>query len=54
MAYGILIPWPGIEPMPSALVAWSLNHWTTREVNIFTLLLFKILLYFYISFYIAV
>ena len=21
----------GIEPMPPALKAWSLNHWTTRE-----------------------
>ena len=28
----ILVPWPGIEPMPPALGAWSLNHWTTREV----------------------
>ena len=25
-------PRPGIEPMPPALEAWSLNHWTTREV----------------------
>ena len=33
-AYGILIPRPGIEPMPPALEAWSLNHWTTREVPI--------------------
>ena len=22
----------GIEPVPPALGAWSLNHWTTREV----------------------
>ena len=27
-----LVPWPGIEPGPPALGAWSLNHWTTREV----------------------
>ena len=27
-----LIPWPGMEPGPPALGAWSLNHWTTREV----------------------
>ena len=27
-ACGILIPWPGIEPIPPALEAWSLNHWT--------------------------
>ena len=24
-----LVPWPGLEP---ALGAWSLSHWTTREV----------------------
>ena len=27
-----LVPWPGIRPGPQALGAWSLNHWTTREV----------------------
>ena len=27
-----LIPWLGIEPRPPALGAWSLSHWTTREV----------------------
>ena len=31
-AYGLLIPWPGIKPMPSALEAWNFNHWTTKEV----------------------
>ena len=29
----ILVPWPGMEPAPSALEAWSLNHWTAREVS---------------------
>ena len=28
---GILIPQPGIEPVPPALGAQSLNHWTTRK-----------------------
>ena len=28
----ILVPWPGIEPTPPALEAWSLNHWATSEV----------------------
>ena len=28
---GILVPQPGIEPVPPAVEAWSLNHWTTRE-----------------------
>ena len=30
-----LVPWPGIKPGPPALVAWSLSHWTTREVPIY-------------------
>ena len=28
---GILIPWPGIEPGPSAVKVPSPNHWTARE-----------------------
>ena len=35
-AYGILVPCAGIEPMPPAVEAWSLNHWTAREVPIVT------------------
>ena len=31
VACRILIPLPGIKPVPSAVEAWSLNHWTTRE-----------------------
>ena len=31
-AHGILVPQPGIEPVPPALEARSLNHCTTREV----------------------
>ena len=27
-----LVPRPGIEPGPPELEAWSLTHWTTREV----------------------
>ena len=27
----ISVPWPGIEPLPLAVEAWSLNHWTTRK-----------------------
>ena len=30
MAYGILVPPPGIKPAPLALDA--LNHWTAREI----------------------
>ena len=32
MACRILVPWPGIEPMPPTEEAWSLNQWTPREV----------------------
>ena len=32
MACRILVPWPGIEPTPPAVEAWSLNHWIAREV----------------------
>ena len=27
-----LVPQPGFEPVPTAVEALSLNHWTTREV----------------------
>ena len=40
IAYGILIPQPGIEPMPAAVEAWSLNHWTAREVPFWAFLFF--------------
>ena len=32
-ACGILVPRPGIEPVPPALETQSLNHWTAREVS---------------------
>ena len=32
MAHGILVPGPGFEPAPPAVKAWSLIHWTIREV----------------------
>ena len=31
-ACGILIPWPGVEPVSPALEVQSLNHWTAREI----------------------
>ena len=30
-ACGILVPWSGIKPEPSAVKVQSPNHWTTRE-----------------------
>ena len=43
-AYGILVSLPGIGPMPTAVEAMSLNHWTTREVPLYGLffLIFKL------------
>ena len=32
MAFGILIPLPGIKTMSPAMEVWILNHWTAREV----------------------
>ena len=34
VACGILVPRPGIEPVPPAVEAWSPNHWTVREFPI--------------------
>ena len=31
MACGILVPQPGIEPVPLAVEVQSPNHWTTRK-----------------------
>ena len=31
MAYGILVSWQGIKPMPLKLGVQSLKHWTARE-----------------------
>ena len=32
VACGILVPRPGIKPTSPAVEAWSLNHWTAREI----------------------
>ena len=32
LGYGILVPQPGIKPMPPALEVQSLIHWTARKV----------------------
>jgi len=34
----ILGPQPGIKPLAPTVEAWSLNHWTVREVPIFSFL----------------
>ena len=33
LACRILVPWSGIESVPPEVEAWSLNHWTTKEVR---------------------
>ena len=30
-AWGVLVPWLGIKPMPPEVESWSLNQWTARE-----------------------
>ena len=37
MVCGTLVLQPGIEPVPPAVEAQSLNHWTAREVPFFIL-----------------
>ena len=32
VAYGILVPWLGMERGPPAVEAQSLNHWATCEI----------------------
>ena len=39
MPYAVLLQ-SGIDPVPPALEAWSLNHWTTREVSNMCILMF--------------
>ena len=34
VAYGFLVPCPGIEPGPPAVEVWSSNHWMVREFPI--------------------
>ena len=43
----IVVPWPGISLMPSALELWSPNCWTTREVPGVALLLLTLIIILY-------
>ena len=47
-AFGILVPWPGIEPMSSAVTMPSPNYWTPKEVPSFAFLLSAQLIHFLI------
>ena len=38
VAYGILVPQPGIKAGPSAVRAQNPNHWTARELPYFSYL----------------
>ena len=40
-AWGTLVPQSGTKAVSPALEAWSLNHWTAREVPVLFLLHFK-------------
>ena len=37
MGCGILVPSLGVKPIPSAVEAWSPNHWTTKAFPYFFL-----------------
>ena len=42
VACEIFDPWPGVRPVPLAVEAWSLKHWTAGEVhNLNTFLILK-------------
>ena len=43
VACGILVPQPGTKLAPLALAAWSLNHWTTREVPLCSILILMLM-----------
>ena len=40
-----LVPWPGIEPKPPVLGAWSLSHWTTRDFPVEIIFAFAALIF---------
>ena len=42
LACRILVPGPGIEPVPPAVETWSLKHWTTRAFPILVFFFFSI------------
>ena len=42
-ACGILVSQPGMEAAPLALAAWSLNHWTTKEVPLCAILILMLM-----------
>ena len=41
-AYGILAPWPRIEPVPPCIGRWSLNQLTAMEVPLVAIFKFSI------------
>ena len=42
VACGILVPWSGIETVPSLVEVEALNPWTTREISdVFFITLYK-------------
>ena len=45
-AWGILVPHSGIEPWPSAVKFWSLNHWTTRELPCLQVIFIEFFLFY--------
>ena len=50
VACSILVPWPGIEPMPPVVEAPSLNRWITREVPKFFFFNLNLFIYLFTYF----
>ena len=50
---GILIPQPGIEPVPPAVEAWSSNHWTSGEFSTYAFFFFQFMfqMWWFLLFY---
>ena len=51
---GILVPRPGIEPVPPEVEVRSLNQWTAREVSQESYLFIYLFIYFKIFIYLFV
>ena len=41
VAYGILLPQPGVEPEPLSVKAWNPNHWIARKFPVFIYIFVK-------------
>ena len=50
MTCGMLVPWPGVEPVHAAVEVWSTNHCTVREFPMLTTLFLYIIVAYLFAF----